>query len=218
MKLVLHPLAYSERVQLVEGAKTAPKSRTIGMSMRLTLIAHGATTATRAAAFPQDEPVEARALSSAALLGRRLRRTDRTWTSPALRARQTAAALSLDAAVNPSLRDCDYGRWTGRTLTDVQAEEPASVAAWLSDAEAAPHGGESLADLCRRVSAWMNECIREEGNTIAVTHAAVIRAAILHVLHAPAPSFWRIDIEPLSVTELRSDGTRWTLLVSEKLC
>jgi broad specificity phosphatase PhoE len=186
--------------------------------MRLTLIAHGATTATRAAAFPQDEPVEAPALSSAALLGRRLRRTDRTWTSPALRARQTAAALSLDAAVNPSLRDCDYGRWAGRTLTDVQAEEPASVAAWLSDAEAAPHGGESLSDLFRRVSAWMNERIREEGNTIAVTHAAVIRVAILHVLHAPAPSFWRIDIEPLSVTKLRGDGTRWTLLVSEKLC
>jgi broad specificity phosphatase PhoE len=120
--------------------------------------------------------------------------------------------------VNPSLRDCDYGRWAGRTLTDVQAEEPASVAAWLSDAEAAPHGGESLSDLFRRVSAWMNERIREEGNTIAVTHAAVIRVAILHVLHAPAPSFWRIDIEPLSVTKLRGDGTRWTLLVSEKLC
>jgi broad specificity phosphatase PhoE len=181
------------------------------MSMRLTLIAHGVTTATRAAAFPQDEPVEARALSSAAVSGQRLRRADRAWTSPALRARQTAAALSLDAVVNPSLRDCDYGRWAGRMLTDVQIEEPAGVAAWLSDAEATPHGGESLSDLFRRVSAWMNECIREEGHTIAVT-------AILHVLHAPARSFWRIDIEPLSVTKLRGDGTRWTLLVSEKPC
>jgi broad specificity phosphatase PhoE len=89
------------------------------------------------------------------------------------------------------------------------------VAAWLSDAEAAPHGGESLADLFRRVSAWMDECIRE-GHTIAVTHAAVIRAAIIHVLDAPARSFWRIDIEPLSVTKLRGDGVRWTLVASEK--
>ena len=188
------------------------------MSMRLTLIAHGATAATRAAAFLQDEPVEARALSRAAVLGQRLRRTDRTWTSPALRARQTAAALSFDPVVNPFLRDCDYGRWAGRTLIDVQTEEPAGVAAWLSDAEAAPHGGEPLSDLFRRVSTWMNERIREEGHTIAVTHAAVIRAAILHVLQAPAPSFWRIDIEPLSVTKLRSDGKRWTLLMSEKPC
>jgi broad specificity phosphatase PhoE len=114
--------------------------------------------------------------------------------------------------VNPSLRDCDYGRWAGRTLADVQTEEPAKVAAWLADAQAAPHGGESLSDLFRRVSTWMTECIREEGHTVAVTHAAVIRAAILHVLHAPAPSFWRIDIEPLSVVKLRSDGTRWTLV------
>ena len=187
------------------------------MSMRLTLIAHGATAATRAVAFPQDEPVEARALSSAMVSGQRLRRADRAWTSPALRARQTAAALSLEAAVNPCLRDCDYGRWAGRTLADVQAEEPANVAAWLSNAEAAPHGGESLSDLFRRVSTWMNECIREEGNTIVVTHAAVIRAAILHVLHAPAPAFWRIDIEPLSVTEMRGDVTRWTLLVTANI-
>jgi broad specificity phosphatase PhoE len=188
------------------------------MSIYLTLVSHGATTATRAAAFPQDEPVEVRALSRAAVLGGRLGRADRAWTSPALRARQTAAALSLDPIVNPSLRDCDYGRWAGRTLTDVQAEEPTKVAVWLSDAKAAPHGGEALSDLFDRVAAWMNERIREKGRTIAVTHVAVIRAALLHVLQAPASSFWRIDIEPLSVVKLRGDGTRWTLLMSEKLC
>jgi hypothetical protein len=94
------------------------------MSMRLTLIAHGATAATRAVAFPQDEPVEARALSSAMVSGQRLRRADRAWTSPALRARQTAAALSLEAAVNPCLRDCDYGRWAGRTLAVFKQKSP----------------------------------------------------------------------------------------------
>jgi broad specificity phosphatase PhoE len=103
-------------------------------------------------------------------------------------------------------------------LTDVQTEEPAKIALWLSDAKAAPHGGEALSDLFQRVAAWMNERIPEKGRTIAVTHVAVIRAALLHVLQAPASSFWRIDIEPLSVVKLRSDGTRWTLLVTEKLC
>ena len=187
------------------------------MSKRLTLICHGATAATRAAAFPQDEPLEDGVLSRVEVLGQGLRRPDRAWSSPALRARQTAAALALDASVNGSLRDCDYGRWGGRTFTDVQTHEPASVAAWLSDAEAAPHGGESLSDLFRRVWAWMDECIREEArHTIAVTHAAVIRAAILHVLDAPPRSFWRIDIEPLSVIRLRGDGVRWTLVAGEK--
>jgi broad specificity phosphatase PhoE len=187
------------------------------MSIYLTFISHGATSATRAAAFPQDEPVESRAVSNAAGLVDRLGRTDRAWTSPALRARQTAAALSLNPIVNPSLRDCDYGSWAGRTLADVQAEEPAKVAVWLSDAKAAPHGGEALFDLFQRIAAWMNERIGEKGRAIAVTHVAVIRAALLHVLQAPASSFWRIDIEPLSMVQLRGDGTKWTLLLTEKL-
>jgi Histidine phosphatase superfamily (branch 1) len=74
------------------------------MPTRLTLICDGATAATRVAAFPLDEPLEDRALSRAAVLGQALRRADRALTSPALRARQTAAALSLDAAVTPSAR------------------------------------------------------------------------------------------------------------------
>jgi broad specificity phosphatase PhoE len=165
------------------------------MATRLTLICDGATAATRVAAFPRDEPLEDRALSRAAVLGHGLRRADRALTSLALRARQTAAALSLDAAVYSSLRDCDYGRWAGRRLADVHEKEPDGIAAWISDADAGLHGGESLADLFRRVSDWMNECIREDGHTIAVTHMGFIGAAILHVLDAPARSFWRIDIE-----------------------
>ena len=44
-----------------------------------------------------------------------------------------------------------------------------------------------------------------------MTHAAVIRAAVLIVLDAPASAFWRIDVEPLSLTDLRFDGRRWAL-------
>jgi len=181
------------------------------MPLRLTLICHGATAATRAAAFPLDEPIEARAVSQAAALQATLASADRALTSPALRAKQTAAALALDAAVDPDLRDCDHGRWAGRTLTDLQREDPGGIAAWITDVDALPHGGESIAGLCRRVSAWMCQLLGDDGHTIAVTHVSVMRAAVLHVLEAPHPSFWRIDIEPLSSIDLRSDGTRWTL-------
>ena len=57
------------------------------------------------------------------------------------------------------------------------------------------------------------ERLREDGHTIAVTHAAVIRAAVVTALGAPAQSFWRIDIEPLSRIALRSDNRRWVLRV-----
>jgi hypothetical protein len=39
----------------------------------------------------------------------------------------------------------------------------------------------------------------------------VIRAAIVVAIEANPLSFWRIDIAPLSVVELSSNGRRWTL-------
>jgi broad specificity phosphatase PhoE len=65
---------------------------------------------------------------------------DTAWTSPALRARQTAAALQLEAMVDPALKDVDLGRWVGRSFADVQETEPEEIAAWTSRSDAAPHG------------------------------------------------------------------------------
>ena len=183
------------------------------MPGRLTLICHGATSATRAAAFPLDEPLEDGVLEQARMLRPVLRRWDRAVTSPALRARQTADALSPDACVHPALRDCDYGHWRGHKLADLQAAHPAEVATWLSDPAAVPHGGESLLALMLRVSDWMADRLNDDGHTIAVTHAAVIRAAVIGVLGAPPQSFWRIDAEPMSLVDLRSDKRRWALRV-----
>jgi broad specificity phosphatase PhoE len=183
------------------------------MPGRLTLICHGATTATRAAAFPLDEPLEDGGVERARMFSPALRRWDRAVTSPALGARQTAEALSLNACVHPALRDCDYGHWRGRRLADIQAAHPAEVATWLSDPEAAPHGGESLLALMQRVSDWVADRLHDDGHTIAVTHAAVVRAAVTGVLGAPPQSFWRIDVTPMSVVDLRSDKRRWVLRI-----
>jgi broad specificity phosphatase PhoE len=185
------------------------------MPGRLTLICHGATTATRVSAFPLDEPLEDGVAERARMLSPTLRRWDRAVTSPALGARQTAEALSLDACAHPALRDCDYGNWRGRKLADIQAAHPAEVATWLSDPAAAPHGGESLLALIQRVSDWMAERLHDDGHAIAVTHAAVIRAAVIGVLGAPPQSFWRIDVAPMSRVDLRSDKRRWVLRIPE---
>jgi broad specificity phosphatase PhoE len=73
------------------------------MPTRLTLTCDGATAATRVAAFPLDEPLEDRAPSRAAVLGQALRRADRALTSPALRARQTAAIVSVRRGPQPDM-------------------------------------------------------------------------------------------------------------------
>ncbi len=61
----------------------------------------------------------------------------------------------------------------------------------------------------------MDGLMAGHGHTIAVTHASVIRAAIVHVLGAPLSACRRIDIEPLGVTEFSSDGRRWMLRVTK---
>ena len=182
------------------------------MTARLKLLCHASTAATRSAAFPADEPVDERGLRTLAVSPHRLRNADRFLTSPALRASQTAEALQLDATVEPMLRDCDYGRWTGRTIDDVQAQEPEAVAEWLRDPGAAPHGGESMLALMDRVATWLDGQCETPGVTVAVTHASVIRAAVVHALEAGPRSFWRIDVAPLSLTQLNGDNDRWTLV------
>jgi hypothetical protein len=55
------------------------------------------------------------------------------------------------------------------------------IVAWLTDPGAAPHGGESSASLIDRIGRWMVERT-DDGHTVAVTHPAVIRSAVVHSL------------------------------------
>jgi broad specificity phosphatase PhoE len=180
------------------------------VTARLTLICQAATSATRPAAFPRDEPIEASA-REAATLATALRHADRAWTSPALAARQTAEALGLDATVAEALRDCDYGRWQGRRLAAVEAEEPEAAELWTSDPAATPHGGESLLALMRRAADWLESQAGNDGHTVAISHAPVIRALIVAAILAPPQSFWRIDVGPLARVALSRSGGQWRL-------
>jgi broad specificity phosphatase PhoE len=184
------------------------------MTSRLILICHASTDTVRKSAFPADEPLDARGKKDAAELAGRLPHADLHWASPELRTRQTAEALQLNASPQPLLRDCDYGDWSGRTFEDVYARRPEAIAAWLRDAAATPHGGESIYSLMRRVAEWLAGEQADHRQSIVVTHATVIRAAIVHAIEANPQSFWRIDIAPLSVTRLSGTNGRWNLVSS----
>jgi broad specificity phosphatase PhoE len=186
------------------------------MTARLILICHASTDATRKFAFPADEPLDARGEADAAALAGSVTRGDQCWTAPELRTRQTAEALGLAANVLPQLRDCDYGSWKGRSLNDIESQEPTAVATWLRDPSAAPHGGESIVDLMRRVATWLDGEQTHHRRLIVVTHAAIIRAAVIHAIDATLQSFWRIDVAPLSCTQLSAADNRWNLRSIER--
>ena len=103
--------------------------------------------------------------------------------------------------------------WTaaGGAATCFAGVLAADLAVWLTDPTSAPHGGESVVDLIDRVAGWLESLTAGPSRTVAVTHPAVVRAAILLALDAPPKSFWRIDIAPASRTEMHYRGHAWTL-------
>jgi broad specificity phosphatase PhoE len=176
---------------------------------RLLLVRHAATAATRASEFPLDEPLDDRGRAAAARLGVALPPRSEALTSPALRCRQTAEAAGLrEPAVEPALAECDFGVWAGRALADV---DEAEAAAWMSDPQACPHGGESLEAFAARVSGWLDGQAQLDGRTVAVTHGGVVKAAVVQALGAPLDAFWRIDAVPLAITELHAHDGLWTV-------
>lgn len=179
--------------------------------MRLRLISHASTSALRQACFPGDEALDRIGSEKLQHLTGTLPMAAHCLSSTALRTRQTATALGLSATPEPLLDDCNYGNWSGLSLQTVQQQDPAGVMAWLQDPAARPHGGESLLDMCQRVINWMSSLATTPEDTIAVTHPAIIRLAILHVLGAGMEAFWRIEVNPLTLTDLRFQQGRWTL-------
>lgn len=177
--------------------------------VRLTLVSHAMTDAMAAGRFPVDEPLNGIGRRQVKKAGRLdINRNMRQFAGPEQRARQTAQLLGLHAATEPLLADLDCGRWCGQTL---RGTGPADLETWLTDPVCAPHGGESIVDLIQRVAGWLESLTADTAPTVAVTHPAVIRAAILQGLDAPPRSFWRIDIAPVSRTVLHFRNGRWTL-------
>lgn len=181
------------------------------MTVRLVLVTHAETAATRAARFPGVESLTEHGRSAAVSARGALRRIGHAWHGPEARCQETAAALGLIATAEPALADLDTGTWRGLTLAEVEAERPDGLLAWLTDPDATPHDGESIFLLVQRVGTWLGGLPARPARIAAVTHPAVARAAVLHVLGAPPSAFWSLDTRPLSQTWMSRHGGRWRL-------
>jgi broad specificity phosphatase PhoE len=179
---------------------------------RLLLVRNASTLAMRRAVFAPEDPLDARGREAAAALRGALPSVDRALAAPLLSAFQTASLAGLAPVVTePALADCDYGRWSGLALADVQRDEPDGVAAWLSDPDGAPHGGESVRALLARVAAWLEDQVTLCGPLVAVVPGSVVKAAVAVALDAPPSAFWRLDVAPAAITELHGRDGRWTV-------
>ncbi|EPL05880.1 histidine phosphatase family protein [Pseudomonas sp. CF150] len=174
---------------------------------RLTLICHAITPLQKQGRFSDDESVTMDWQGAALSLAGRYKQQARLVCGPEARTCQSAGLFGDNAQVDPALRDLDVGAWKGQRIGQLDS---ATLNTWATDSASAVHGGESVGQLCIRVGQWLNSLETHPGHVIAVTHPFVIRAAMLSVMQLPSAMFYRIDVEPLSATELRFNGV-WRL-------
>jgi broad specificity phosphatase PhoE len=131
-------------------------------------------------------------------------------SSPRERAQETAAPIASQAAlpvnIASALDELDVGDWTGPSFAVLN--DDAGWIAWnTARGTARPPNGESMAELQRRILAHL-QVLHEAspgGRIVLVSHAEVIRAAVLHALRMPLDDFARIEIAPASISTLAVD-------------
>ena len=175
---------------------------------RLTLICHARTVAQKLARFALDEALEMDWQALRLSRCNQFKGAPRLVCGTELRARQTAELFGSSPQIIDALRDCDFGRWSGVRIGELQKTEAQALQYWLVDPASTPHGGESLVQLEERVDGWLTTLQSTPGHIVAITHPFVIRAALTQVLQGASSSL--IDVEPLSAVELRFHG-RWRL-------
>ncbi len=130
---------------------------------------------------------------------------DHIVSSPLERALETADPLAraraLTIAVDEGLTEVDFGAWTGMTFDDL-SRLPEWQRFNAQRASADVPGGEAPVLLQTRIVAALERLrARHPGETIAaVSHADVIRAAVLSYAGASLDMVYRIEISPASIT------------------
>ncbi|MGY0020555.1 histidine phosphatase family protein [Streptomyces sp. cg35] len=184
----------------------------MNQTSRVLLVTPALSAAQRRAAFDDGDPLDPAGAERARAAAGSLPADARVVVSPSARCRETAAALGLSTASTAAeLAGIDAGSWRGRTLDEVGAAEPEALGRWLTEPGTAAPGGESVAQVCARVARWLGGVEPGAGRLVAVVEPDVVRAAVVQAIGAPPAAFWRLDVAPLTVTELSGRLGRWNV-------
>jgi ribonuclease H / adenosylcobalamin/alpha-ribazole phosphatase len=200
-----------------ESAGTGPQASAWGppqgKATTTLLLRHGQTALSVERRFagrgdvPLTDVGERQAAAAAARLAAR-GGIDLVVSSPLVRAYRTAqevaeasgAVLLADA----DLAETDFGDWEGLTFAEVMARWPEEMAAWMASVDAAPPGGESLADAARRALGALDRLLSEHGSktVVVVSHVTPIKTIVCRALLAPPAALFRIHLDVASLSEV----------------
>lgn len=145
------------------------------------------------------------------------------WTrivsSPLARCLAFAETLAerhgLPLAFDERLKEVGFGSWEGKSAAEIEAEAPGTLARFKADPlNARPAGAEPLADFHARVAAALADLLAQHDgeHLLLVGHAGVMRMALAWALHIPLEHAYRIEVATASLTRLRFDDGRASLI------
>jgi broad specificity phosphatase PhoE len=182
--------------------------------MRLFLVRHAESAwgADRRVHGQSDPPLSDLGRRQADALAQALkgRRIDAVYSSPLLRAHETASAIAathqLSPIVDEGFREANLGAWQGRAIVDLDDDK--RFTAWKLDPSAvsAP-GGENLAEVEDRVVEAIASLCSDHpvGSIVVVTHSIVGRVLISHLLGSTPQLVPRLKLKTASISVVRLD-------------
>lgn len=196
------------------------------MTTALYLIRHGESTWNEAGRVQGwgNPALSRQGVAQARAMARRFRAIplQRIYTSPLVRARQTAQAIGdvIGLSLYPvaDLREVGLGAWEGRPITSLRRRHPELYHTWLrTPSRARIPDAEGIVRFQRRVLGAFRGVLAEadHGSTVAiVTHGGVIRVILASVLGVPFDPLMRgISLGNTSITQLTRSRGRLAITV-----
>jgi broad specificity phosphatase PhoE len=129
------------------------------------------------------------------------------YSSPLLRARQTASYLSAKTSkkimISSYLNECDFGEMTGKKLADLAKEKDWQKLHTWPSAWRFPNG-ETFWEVRSRMLSFLDEVRSKKipGAVVAFSHADPIKILLSEIIGTSLDNFQRIQINPASVSIL----------------
>ena len=147
------------------------------------------------------------------------------YTSPILRARQTAAAigrrLAMAAIEHEGLREVDFGQVSGMNMDDLRRAMPEVYDRWQdrSDATFQYPGGEQRLGFFQRIGEALDDILAwHPGDQVAVVaHGGTIRAGLAHLFPDTMSDWWTYALRTGSISHVRA-GSGENVLLSLSDC
>jgi probable phosphoglycerate mutase len=154
----------------------------------VTLVRHGQTASSARSAYSgrSDIPLTEVGREQAREAAQRLTGAgvDAVFTSPLIRARDTAQAIAdatgAPLTVDERLTEVDYGAFEGLDRAQAREQLGAPFEAWRADPFGAPVPGmEPLADALARASAATADALAAHGHPVIVGHQGILRIVLV---------------------------------------